>query len=379
VIYLDHNAGAPLWPEVARFLGQAWTADPGNPSSVHKAGRAWRSRLQQARETVARLLGCEPREVIFTASGSESASLAITGVWHGRKDLAKQRIVSTSIEHPGVLGALSALEAQGAEVIRVAPGADGRVSLEAVLEQLTPATALCTVMWANNETGVLQPVSELARACHERGIIFHTDAVQAIGKVNGTLRDVPADLLSISGHKVGAPPGTGLLIARPNVDLAALVPGHQEKGRRGGTPNVVLLEALALALDLSMQRRERDVARMQSLREQFEISLLRELPTTIVHGKTALRLPNTSNFRLPHTDGEALLIALDLDGICASSGAACASGSLTPSHVLTAMGLSSAQAQSTMRFSFGHTTTEAEIDTAVAAIVRHVAALPPSV
>lgn len=378
MIYLDHNAGAPLWPEVARFLGQAWTADPGNPSSVHKAGRAWRSRQTQARETVARLLGCEPREVIFTASGSESVSLAIAGVWRGRKDLGKKRIVSTSIEHPSVLGTLAALEAQGAEVVRVNPGGDGRVSYEALLEQLTPATALCSVMWANNETGVIQPVAELARACHDRGIIFHTDAVQAFGKVSGTLRDVPADLLSISGHKLGAPPGTGLLIARPHVDLAPLVPGHQEKGRRGGTPNVVMLEALALALDLSMQRRERDVARLQNLRELFETLLLRELPATVVHGKTVPRLPNTSNFRVPNTDGEALLIALDLDGICASSGAACASGSLTPSHVLTAMGLSSAEAQSTMRFSFGHSTTEAEINTAVAAIVRHVAALPPA-
>lgn len=376
MIYLDHNAGTPLWPEVARFLSQAWSSEPGNPSSVHKAGRAWRARLTQARETVARLIGCEPREVIFTASGSESASLALSGVWRARADVKKKRIVSTTIEHPCVLGALAALEAQGAEVVRVAPDGEGRVALETVLAKLTPETALCSVMWANNETGVLQPVGELARACQQRGIVFHTDAVQAYGKVAETLRDVPADLVSIAGHKLGAPAGTGLLIARPSVDLAALIPGHQEKGRRGGTPNVVLLEALALALDLSLQRRERESARVQSLRDRFEVSLRRELPSVVVHGQGMPRLPNTSNFRVPNTDGEALLIALDLDGICASSGAACASGSLTPSHVLTAMGLSSADAQSTLRFSFGHSTTEADIDTAVAAIVKHVAALP---
>lgn len=379
MIYLDHNAGTPLWPEVAGFLSQAWSTEPGNPSSVHKAGRAWRARLTQARETIARLIGCEPREVIFTASGSESAALALSGAWRARAEVTKKRIVSTTLEHPSVLGALALLENQGAEVIRVAPGGDGRVPLERVLTQLTPNTALCSVMWANNETGVLQPVAELARACQQRGIVFHTDAVQAYGKVTETLRDVPADLISIAGHKLGAPAGTGLLIARPNVDLAALIPGHQEKGRRGGTPNVVLLEALALALDLSLQRRERESARLQGLRDQFEVSLRRELPSVIIHGHGMPRLPNTSNFRVPNTDGEALLIALDLDGICASSGAACASGSLTPSHVLTAMGLSSAEAQSTLRFSFGHSTTQAEIDTAVAAIVKHVAALPPAV
>lgn len=379
MIYLDHNAGTTLWPEVARFLAQAWeTAEPGNPSSVHRAGRGWRARLTQARETVAKTLGCEPREVIFTASGSEAGALALMGVWRARTDLRKKRIVSTAIEHPSVLGALTALEAQGAEVVRVAPGSDGRVPLEAVVEQLNVSTALCSVMWANNETGVLQPVAELARICQERGIVFHTDAVQAIGKVGGGLREVPADLLSLSGHKLGAPAGTGALIARPSVDLAAIVPGHQEKGRRGGTPNVVMIEALALALELSLHRQERDAARLTLLRNQFEAALLKALPQTVVHGQSAPRLPNTSNFRVPNTDGEALLIALDLEGICASSGAACASGSLTPSHVLTAMSLSSADAQSTMRFSFGHTTTETEVDTAVAAIVKHVAALPPA-
>lgn len=365
MIYLDHNAGSPLRPEVRKLLAETFASDTGgNPSSVHQAGRAARRRLDAARESVAQRLGCTPREIVFTGSGSEAAAIAVLGAFRARKDRSKTRVVTTAIEHPCVLGAVAQLEKEGADVVRVAPGADGRVDAQALLAALTPATALCSLQWVNNETGVIQPAAEISRACVERKIVFHCDAVQAFGKLDASLREVPADLLSLSAHKLGGPSGVGVLFNRRGVDVAGVTPGHQENGRRGGTQSAAFAEALALALSLS-----RPDARLGALRDEFEDKLRAALPDVELNG-TAPRVGNTSNLHFPGVDGEALLIALDLEGICVSTGAACASGSLSPSHVLLAMGRTSSQAHASLRFSFGEDTTSEQLHTVVAALAR---------
>ncbi len=373
MIYWDHNAAAPLRPEVAQALARALTQGGfGNPSSVHRAGREARGRLDAARARVARVLGCEPREVCFTGSGSEADALALKGAFLARPDPGRRRIVTSAIEHPSVLATVAQLEKQGAEVVRVRPGADGRVRAEAMLDALTPATALCSLIWANNETGVVQPAAEVARACRQRGILFHTDAVQAAGKLRLSLREVDADLLALSAYKFGGPVGVGVLVVRKGVDVQALTPGHQEAGRRGGTQNVPYAEALALALELAQTDQEASSTRVGALREAFEREVLSRIPDVTINGGGAPRVPNTSNLHFHGADGEALLIALDLEGICVSSGSACASGTLTPSHVLTAMGLTPAQAHGSLRFSLGASTTEAEVERVVEALCTHV-------
>lgn len=369
MIYWDHNAGAPLLPEIARHLATAFTEAAGNPSSVHQVGRVARRHLDAARERVARVLGCTPREIVFTGSGSEAAALAVLGSFRARKDRTKRKVVTTAIEHPCVLGAVKVLEAEGAEIVRVPPGPDGVVPAAALLQALEGQTALCTVQWVNNETGVIQPAAELARACAQRKIVFHSDAVQAFGRVPASLREVPADLLSLSAHKLGGPAGVGVLFNRRGVDVAALTPGHQENGRRGGTQAVALAEALAIALERAVATQEATALQLTALRDRFEREVIAALPGTTVNG-TGPRVGATSNLQFPGADGEALLIALDLEGICVSTGAACASGSLSPSHVLLAMGRTSAEVHGSLRFSLGPQTSEAEVDTVVAALTR---------
>jgi cysteine desulfurase len=373
VIYWDHNAAAPVRPEVAALLARAYSGGGwGNASSVHRSGREARGRLDAARARVARVLGCEPKEVCFTGSGSESDALALKGAWLARKETRRRRVVTSAIEHPAILAALKQLETQGAEVVRVRPERDGRVALEAMLEALTPETVLCSLMWANNETGVVQPVAELSRACRQRGILFHTDAVQAAGKLPTHLREVDADLLTLSAHKFGGPAGAGVLVVRRGVEVEALTPGHQEAGLRGGTQNVPYAEALALALELAHEEQPANAARLRALRDSFEHEVRSRIADVTVNGEGAPRVPNTSNLHFHGADGEALLIALDLEGICVSSGAACASGTLTPSHVLLAMGLTPAQAHGSLRFSLGTTTTEEEVARVVDALTKHV-------
>ncbi|MBI3185745.1 MAG: cysteine desulfurase [Myxococcales bacterium] len=375
MIYWDHNATTPLRPEVAELLGhsvQSAQAAPGNPASVHRAGREARVRLDGARTKLAAVLGCEPREVVFTGSGSEADALAVQGAFRARKDRARSRVVTSAIEHPAVLGSVDRLERDGAEVVRVAPDGSGRLDADELLAALTPRTALCSLMWANNETGVIQPVAEVARACAERGILFHTDAVQALGKVPVDLRGLPVGLFSASAHKLGGPAGAGVLVVRQGVEVEALVPGHHEGGRRGGTVNVAYAEAFALAVELAAREAADEGTRVAALRGRFEAEVQRCITGVRVNGYGALRLPNTSSLTFEGADGEALLIALDLEGICVSSGAACASGSLRPSHVLVGMGMSAAQAQASLRFSLGATSTGEEVERVVAALASHI-------
>jgi cysteine desulfurase len=373
VIYWDYNANAPLRPEVAALLAETFRSpEAGNPSSVHGAGRKARSRVDAARAKVAAVLGCEPKEVCFTGSGSEADAIAITGAFLARKDRSRDRIVTSAIEHPAILGAVAQLEAAGAKVTRLRPNAQGQVTRQDALAALGPDVFLCSLMWANNETGVLQPVPELARACRQKGILFHTDAVQAGGKVPVTLREVDADLLSLSAHKFGGPAGVGALVVRRGVNVDSLTPGHQEWGRRGGTHNVPYIEAFALAFELAAKALESEMTRIRALRDRFEQEVIASIDAVQVNGHGLPRIPNTTNLRFEGADGEALLIALDLEGICVSAGAACASGSLKPSHVLTAMGLSPRQAHGSLRFSLGPITTEADVDRVVAALRAHV-------
>jgi cysteine desulfurase len=375
MVYLDHNASTPLAPEVAALLGACWASlAPCNPSSVHASGRAARARLEGARARVARVLGCESREVVFTASGTEADALAVKGAFLARPDARRTRLVTSSVEHPAVLFAARQLQAHGAQLTEVPPGPDGKVSVKDMLAALGPDVGLCSLMWANNETGVLQPVAEVARAARASGVLFHTDAVQAAGKVEVSLRQVDADLLSLSAHKFGGPPGVGVLIVRRGVKLEALSPGHQEAGRRGGTPSVAFAEAFALALETASSRLTETAGHMASLRNRLEHAVLERASGVSVNG-SAPRVPNTTNLRFEGIEAETLLIALDLDGICVSTGAACASGTLQASHVLTAMGLSAKQARSSVRISVGPRTTAEEVDTAVEALVRQVTRL----
>ncbi len=368
--YFDHNAGTTLWPEVQAHLEEGYRAELGNPSSVHSAGRAARKRLDAARERVAQVLGCLPREIVFTASGSEGAATAVLGILGARAEPARARLVTSALEHPCVLGAAKRVEQAGGQVVRLRPGAEGRVSAEAVIAALEPGTTLCSLMAVNNETGVVQPVREVALECVKRDIPVHTDAVQAMGKVAASLRDLPVDALSLSAHKLGGPPGIGALYLRRGVELWGLVPGHQEGGRRGGTPNVVMAEALALALERSVATADAESARLTALRDRLEREVCARLPGTVVHGAGAPRVANTSSLGFSGVDGEALLIALDLEGLCVSTGAACASGTLEPSHVLLAMGKTSAEAHGTIRVSLGRTSAEVDVDALIEALVR---------
>jgi cysteine desulfurase len=375
VIYWDYNATAPLRAAVAHHLASAWSngAARGNASSTHRAGQLARARLDDAREKVAGLLGCESKEICFTSSGSEANAAAIKGAFFAaRSREGKKTLVTSSIEHPSLGATLAQLSREGARIVEIAPEADGRVSADKLISALDGDVALCSLMWANNETGVLQPVAEVADACRERGVPFHTDAVQAVGKVPVSLREVKASLLSLSAHKFGGPTGIGALVIRADTEIEPLLPGHQEGGHRGGTPNVELAEALAIALGESSSALREEAARIKSLRDRFEARLAERLPRIKIHGGRSPRVPNTSSIQFEGVDGEALLMGLDLQGICASSGAACASGSLSPSHVLTAMGVSPKAARSSLRFSIGPSTPEEEMEAVIEALVRAV-------
>ncbi len=373
MIYLDHNATSPLRPGVSALLRERFSSDqPTNPSSVHGSGREARRRLEDARAKVARLLGAEPKEVLFVSSGSEADALALKGAFRARADKSRRRVVTSAIEHPALLAAAAELEKEGAEVVRMAPSPDGRIPLASIEAALSVPAALCSLMWANNETGVLQPVEQVARLCRQRGVLFHTDAVQAAGRLPVTLQACDADLLSLSGHKVGAPPGIAVLVVRRGVNVLPLVAGHQEGGRRGGTPSVAFAEAFALAFEQAQEEAREGDVELARRRDRLEAELTSRLAFVQVNGAGAERLSNTSNLHFPGADGEALLIALDLQGVQVSTGAACASGSLSPSHVLTAMGLTSAQAHGSLRLSLGRQTTDAEIDRVVALLVEHV-------
>ncbi|MGH9672725.1 MAG: cysteine desulfurase family protein [Bryobacteraceae bacterium] len=366
--YFDHNATTPVSPEVLSAFTTALAEVCGNASSVHHFGQQAKRSLESARRQVAAMLGADGKEVVFLSGGTEADNLAVLGAVRAAPGERKHMITS-AIEHPAVLGAAAQLEREGVEVTRLGVDTAGVVDPDNVGRALRPHTVLISVMHANNETGVLQPVARIARIAREAGVAFHSDGVQAAGKIPLDVGALGVDLYAISGHKFHAPKGTGALFVRKGLTLAPLQHGgHHERDRRPGTENVPGAVALAAAA-------ENAIALSPDLRDRLERSILDRIPGTGVNGGVADRTPNTSNMWFDGVEGEAMVIALDLQGFAVSTGAACSSGAIEPSHVLTAMGLSASKAKSSLRFSLGRANTAGEVDALVEAVAAAAARL----
>ena len=366
-IYLDANATTPVLPEVLAAMQPFWTERFGNPSSAHAGGQGTRAAVERARGSVAALLGCTTKEIVFTSGGTEGDNAALLGVLQPYLDRREPvHLITAAIEHHAVLYPAKAFERRGGEVTYLLPDRNGCIAPEALEAALRPHTRLVSVMLANNETGAIQPLGKLARIAKTHGVLVHTDAVQAAGKLaidlSGEFKNV--DLLTISGHKLYAPQGTGALFVRKGVELMPLLyGGPQERQRRAGTENVPGIVGLGCAAERARVWLESDgPAQMRSLRDRLESGVLARVPGIAVNAAAAPRMDNTANLRIAGIDAERLLIALDLQGVSASFGAACQSGATEPSHVLLAMGLSAAEARSSVRLSLSRLTTSDEID-----------------
>ena len=367
VVYLDNNATTRVAPEVFEAMVPFLTEYYGNPSSAYSFGKLVEGHLKEAREKVAALLGCTAKEIIFTSCGTESDNMAI---WSALQTSGKRHIVTTQVEHSAIMNQTDVLERMGFGVTRLPVRPDGTLSVSDVEKAIRDDTGVVSIMWANNETGILFPVEEIATVCKKKGVLFHTDAVQTPGKID--LRHVAKsdiDFLSLSGHKLHAPKGVGVLYVKKRTKIVPyVIGGGQERGKRGGTENVASIVGLGRAAELALERLDEEQTRVRALRDSFEEALLARLPNLYINGKRDQRLPNTTNIAFDFVEAEAILLKLDLSGICASSGSACTTGSLDPSHVLSAMGLTPARARSCVRFSFSHYNTQAEIDHALAVI-----------
>lgn len=365
LIYLDNNGTTPVLPEVLQAMLPFFTEQFGNPSSIHRCGQRTLAQLKLAREQVAGLLGCLPAEVIFTSGGTEGDNLALKGMMR-----PGDHLIISAIEHSAVLSTSAWLERHGCEVTRVGVTASGQVDPEAVRRALRPNTRLISVMMANNETGILQPVEAIGKIAAEVDVWFHTDAVQAAGKVPISVRTIGCDLLTISAHKINGPQGVGALYACRGVPLLPqLHGGHQERSRRPGTENVAGIAGFGRACEIARTGlTDGSVEQIRALRDRLEASILDMVPETRIHGRGAPRVPNTTNILFEHVGGDSLVLALDELGIAASRGAACTSGDADPSSVLMAMGVNGEQSRSSLRFSLGKQNTAAEIDQAVALI-----------
>ena len=361
-IYMDHNATTPVHPEVFEemlpFLKDEW----GNPSSIHWAARAPRKAIDDAREKVCAFLNCSPVEVIFTSCGSESDNLAIKGVALAKKSKGNH-IITTRVEHPAVLNTCKYLEKEGFDVTYLNVDSEGLLSLDRLREAITPKTILITIMYVNNETGVIFPIGDIGKIAKERDITFHTDAVQAAGKLPLDVKSLNCDLLSISGHKLYAPKGVGALYAKRGVRLVPLIHGgHHERNRRGGTENVAGIAGLGRAVEVAARDMEKENERLKKLRDRLHKGLVERVPHVKLNGHPEKRVANTLNISFEFVEGESLLLNLDMLGVAASSGSACTSGSLEPSHVLLALGLTPEVSHGSVRFSMGKSNTEEDID-----------------
>ncbi|MDE3113873.1 MAG: cysteine desulfurase [Chloroflexota bacterium] len=361
--YLDHAATTPVDPEVAEAMARVLRDVPGNPSSVYAEGRRARSLVDEARAQVAAAIGADPAEIVFTSGGTEADNLALRGVLTAREGEADGLVVTT-IEHHAVLDTAEDLERHGrARVTRVPVDRDGLVDPAAVARAIDARTALVSIMHANNEIGTIEPIEEIGAVCRAQGVTFHTDAVQSVGILPFDVRSLPVDLVSVNAHKFYGPKGVGALYARRGTRCATVqTGGGQEKGRRTGTENVPGIVALGVAMRIASERRERDARRLAALRDRIVAGVRERVPDAILTGHATRRLPNNASFCFPGTQGESLVVALDLEGIAASSGSACASGSTEPSHVLTAIGLDREIAQGSLRLTVGRDTTDADVD-----------------
>lgn len=361
-IYVDNNATTEVAPEVVQailpFLNDFW----GNPSSMHTFGGQVARHIDRAREQVQALIGAQrASEIIFTSCGTESDNTAIRSALATSTN--KRKIITTTVEHPAVLNLAKLLEKQGYEVVFLPVDNLGRLSIEDLKSAIDGNTALVSVMWANNETGVIFPIEKIAEICAERNVLFHVDAVQAAGKIPIDLKNVPVSFLALSGHKLHASKGVGVLYVRRGTPFSPLIiGGHQERGRRGGTENVASIVGFGKACELALAHMEEEKTRVAKMRDRLEGSIIASIPNSYVHGDTVHRLPNTSNIGFEAVEGEAILLMLNEFGICASSGSACTSGSLDPSHVMMAMGIPFTRAHGSIRFSLSCYNTDADID-----------------
>jgi cysteine desulfurase len=372
-VYLDNNATTPLLPEILAAIEPYFAEHFGNASSIHHHGQQARQAVERARESVAALLGCRASEIVFTSGGTEADNLAIFGLIR-----AGDHIITSAIEHHAVLNTVEhAQKKMGCEVTWLPVDGSGRVDPEDARRALRPNTRLITIMMANNETGVLQPVEEIGKIAAEADVYFHTDAVQAVGKVQVNVQSIGCDLLSVSGHKLHAPQGTGALFVRKGTILQPMIfGGRHERSRRAGTENVPGIVGLGAAAELARAGFERGgVDTMAALRDRLEQVILREIEATGVNGSGAPRVPNTTNIYFDYIEGEPLVIALDLKGLSISTGAACSSGVIEPSHVLMAMGLPPERARAAIRFSLGKQSTAQEVEFALRLIPETVARL----
>jgi cysteine desulfurase len=391
-VYLDYNATTPVDPQVLEAMLPYFSVDFANASSIHTPGQRARAAVETAREQVAALIGARPQEIVFTSGGTESDNHAIFGVINSlvaqpilavhSSSPATPHIITTTIEHEAVLNACQAAEKQGVSVTYLPVDREGRIDPESVRQAIRPETVFITIMHANNELGTVQPLEEIGRIAKEHKIYFHTDAVQSAGKIPIDVNALNVDLLSLSGHKLYAPKGVGTLYIRSGTRVSQLLyGGHHQRGARPGTENVAGIVGLGKAAEIARNSLSSDAQRVSALRDQLERGLLDRVPQIRVNGGNAPRTPNTTNIQFAGIDGEALVIALDLKGLSCSVGAACSSGAVEPSHVLTAIGLSQEEAKSSLRFSLGRHTTQSEIDFAlevVPATVAQLRALSPT-
>ncbi len=362
-IYLDHAATTPVREEVFEAMKPFYGPRFGNPSSTHRWGREARAALDEARERVGRCLGARPDEICFTSGGTEADNLAILGAWRALKAKGRTAVVTTPIEHKAILGAVHQTTEEGAEERLLAMSPDGVIDPASFNKLVDEHVAVCSMMWVNNEIGSIQPIPELAAKAKGRGAMVHTDAVQAFGKVTIDAQRQQFDFLTISGHKFGAPKGIGALFIRRGTHIEPLMHGGtQDRGRRPGTENVAAAVGLARAAELTLAECEAHCAHVRKLRERLEAGILAKIPDAVIHGRGAERAPHIVNISVPGTDSESLLMALDLRGIAASGGSACQSGSISPSHVLTAIGVRPDLASAAIRMSLGVLTTDQSID-----------------
>ena len=372
-IYLDHNATTPLSPAVADRMSAALRDQWGNPSSVHHFGQQAKAAIDEARSAVAALIGADPAEIVFTSGGTESDNFAIRGIAEALGRSGRHHLVTSAIEHEAVLNTVKALGKRGARTTLLQIDQTGVISADTLREALADDTAIVSVMHANNEIGTIQPVAELARLAHERGAIFHTDAVQSAGKVPIGVKALGVDLLSLSAHKFYGPKGVGAIWIRRGLRLLPIMTGGKhERSRRAGTENVPGIIGMGIAAIEARARLAHEPARLAALRDRLEAGVLRAVPGTAINGATggvpSLRVANTTNISFDRTEAESLLIALDLEGIAVSTGSACSSGTLEPSHVLKAMGLPVHRTQNSIRFSLGASNTEADVDRVIAVL-----------
>jgi cysteine desulfurase len=361
-VYLDHNATTPVHPEVLEAMMPFFRDQFGNASSIHWAGREVKKYLDEAREKVAALMNADPQEIIFTGCGTESDNMAIKGVASIHQDKGRH-IITSKVEHHAILHTCQFMEGLGYEITHLSVDREGLMDLEELRRSIRPDTVLVTIMFANNETGTIMPVQEIGEICREKGAIFHTDAVQAVGKIPIDLKKLPVDILSLSGHKLNTPKGIGAQFIRKGTKLSPLIHGGaQERNRRAGTENIPYIIGLGKACEIAQRDFQKRHEYLRNLRDRLQEGIFQAIPHVELNGHPIRRLPNTLNASFLYVEGESLLLNMDLEGIAVSSGSACSSGSADASHVILAMGKSPLVAQSAIRFSLGLTNTGEDVD-----------------